>query len=334
VFYLFSFNLFAQPELDTKDIEEITNKDVDLQNLPVVDNIDREYFRRYSSPLKSIDIEVIKSSPIERLVVRKNTSFVKIENNSIYYGKDSFIVKGHTQPDEQGFIYVVDKNGNVKYKVHIDSTEPLKEELILHEPPKYFSVVNDKKIKKKEFDQDLEFSPEPFFHYDLVWAEFTRDLLDDPNAYSAKGYRYGANFLVNWKTNFRYGLAAEYQEVDHQLKDGNAKFSAITLGPVFHSSSFSIFDNPCEISASALWGIKADLVTEESDGASRSYRLAPMNISIAIDRPFKNSYGDFRFGIEYRKQWVDVLSSSEDVRLNTTSTTNNFLGFYVAQSFN
>src|SRR5690606_34635718 len=153
----------------------------------------------------TIQLKDIAASPVVYANVPKATLLIGVDDDKVYKTTKDITVKAHTIQDANRFRYLVNKNGEIKYKVYVNNISNIKEITNLYHRPHYFSRI--KKVQKvspfdKRFDYSLKFN----LHGGLTLNQYTNQIVGGTENY-APMIRTEIGFMSKLKFPMQIGLS-------------------------------------------------------------------------------------------------------------------------------
>jgi hypothetical protein len=323
---------FSQ-ELDLQPIEELERILPATQYVEIEEIEQRIHQQRYSPPKKKVSEAQIKASGIEYGHIAKGTRLFGIgaAEAKVHETAESIYAKFHRMPDEQGFKYVINNEGEISYKIRIEEFISVQQDLALYRPPHRYSPapVN---VSKSKYDQKFKFLPEAVFQAGIVQGNYMRDLFNDPAA--ARGYttQYALHFASHWDLPLKMGGVVNYERATYNLTGGSVNYSSLSIGPQFKSKDFDLdgfglrFQMQYRVSPLA----KAEARTAEGD---LTFKFNSADLLISAEHPRKNEWGHMIFSLFFQNQWLNIKEQSVAVNIRATNETNRTIGLGLAQVF-
>lgn len=332
--FILSTSAFAQSDSNLKAIQKLD------EELPTFDeyeqSIEESEFdrqqRKFKPPYKLHSMEKIKASGTQMMSLSAGSPVRNLTDNKNYSLVKQTYVKVYNLEDEHGFKYIVSKDGSVKWRVQSRFTNPIKQELELYEPPTKYTPA-PKNIVRAEYDKKLTIRPEFNFYAGIVQGDFMKDLFNDNKASSGTSTQYGVHFFTDWKLPIKVGAVLHYERASFELSDGGkVDYSSISLGPQIKSREFEIFEQPIRFQMHFRVSPLAKATAETASGAV-NYKFNSADVLTSIERPIKNSWGEFVLGAYFQAQWLNLKDQSDEVSVEASNEINKSFGLSLAQVF-
>lgn len=328
----FATSVFAQ----SSDLDAIRKLDQDLPNFNEVKNADEDFAIQRTRgdmepPIRPVPFEDIKISGHDYGSLRNGTVIRRIDNNKNQTIYKQMFVKNYRQEDEHGFKYLLNKDGTVTYKVYSERVEPIKEELVLHEPPANYTPAPY--IVKTFYDEKLSLPPEFTFYAGSVRGDFIKDLFNDPKAGSGSSTQYGLHFSTKWNLPIKAGGVIHYERSNYSLQGGGKViYTSPSIGPQFKTKDFDWFVIPFRLQAQFRVSPFARATAETINGPG-TFKFNSADFLASIEVPFKNRWGEFVLGGYLQNQWLNIKDQKTLVDVKATNKTNKSFGISLAQVF-
>lgn len=282
---------------------------------------------RYQPPIKPITPDEIKNSGYELGSIPASAKLRSVTSNKEYGTYKPMYVKYYRLEDEQGFKYLLNKDGTVTYKVHTKYVEPLKDDLVLHEPPSRYTPAP--RIERTYYDEKLSVPPELTFYAGVSQGDYMKDLFNDPKASEGSSVQYGLHFFTKWDLPIRAGGVIHYERTSYNLTNGGKViYSSPSIGPQFKTKNFDWFVFPVRFQAQFRVSPFARATTDNSE-----FKFNSADFLASVEFPIKNSWGEFVLGAYMQNQWLNIKQQKTQVDVKATNETNKSFGLSIAQVF-
>ncbi len=327
-------HLVAQDEIDLSTIEELEQNLPDYKTSDTDDQsaqIRRAQERRYRPPRQIIHMSEIEVSGVEYGSIRPGIPVTNVKTNSTKIISRPIYVKSYRLPDENGFRYLINKDGETVFKVSVEHFDPIKEETTLYVPPtKYQPVLVHKNIS--DYDTKLRVVPEVGGGADIVSSSFVSDILNDSEANFGYSSRVFANIYTDWKLPVRVGATAHFERSFYKVSGGKAETSAFSFGPLARSKNFSIGETEFRLMGQFRLSPFSSMNYENSIG-SGTFKFTTYAVMAAIEFPIQNFIGEFTIAPYYQQQWFTLKDQQEIVKLESKTNSNASFGLMLSQAF-
>jgi len=328
--------LLSMPAFSQVDLSAIQELDDELPNYQNYKQSDEEIEfqrqnRRYRPPHRIITQEEIFKSGTQQGAIQKGAKLTDLETNKSFRVTKPIYVEYYNLEDENGFKYVLNKSGIVKWRIPSELVEPIKQELDLYVPPHKYTPAPEN-IVRTEYDKKLSIPPEVSFYTGVVQGDFMKDLFNDNKAKSGISNQYGIHFFTNWKLPVKAGAVLHYEKSSYNLDNGGQViYSAPSFGPQFKTRDFEILGNPLRLQAqfrvSPLATARADTVN-----GVVNVKFNSADLLVSLERPIENRFGQFVLGLYSQTQWLN-LREQPAVKVKASNETNKSIGISFAQVF-
>lgn len=328
--------LLSVPAFAQVDLSAIQELDEELPNYQDYKQSDEEIDiqrqnRRHRPPYRIVKQDEIEKSGTQFGAIRAGAFLRDLKTNKNFKVTKPIYVEYFNLEDENGFKYLQNRNGEVKWRIRSGWVEPIKEEINLYVPPHRYTPAPDN-IVRTEYDKKLSIPPEFSFYAGTVRGDFMKDLFEDNKARSGVSNQYGLHFFTDWKLPVKAGAVLHYERASYELDNGGKViYSSPSIGPQFKTKDFEIFANPIRFQAqfrvSPLATARADTV-----GGNVSLKFNSADLLVSIERPIENRFGQFVLGLYSQTQWLN-LREQPAASLKATNETNKSIGLSFAQVF-
>lgn len=278
----------------------------------------------------SVGLEEILSSPEELGVVKAGTYIYHLDNSKkLLLDKDIYI-RFHRQPDEQGFKYLVSKNGDIKYKVETLYIFSIAQETVMYEPPHSYTPAPER--KRVFWDEKLSTKFELGVAASVVRANFLKDLLNLDNTPEGRMNHFGLNYLADWDWPVKIGLGVYYQKASFDTDGETTNFSSVSFGPIFKSKNFYPGNIPLRLQAQIRYSPFAKMDVSTSNG-STGFDFNTTDLLAGVEFPFQNNWGEFVVSLFTHYQWLNLKNQDEIVNIESSSKPNQAIGLGISQVF-
>jgi hypothetical protein len=329
--------LLSTPLLAQVDVSAIKSLDEELPDLNPFQISDEEINfqrqnRRFRPLTRQVSLDEINQSGLAYGSIDKGAILTNLETNKNYKVPKSIFIKFHALQDEHGFKYVVNKEGQVKWKIHTRYVSPLKEELTMYVPPHRYTPAPENLVKT-EFDHKLSIPPEFSFYVGTVQGDYMADLFEDAKASSGLSNQYGVHFFTEWKLPIKAGVVLHYERTSYKLSDGGQIiYSSPSIGPQFKTKDFEFLGHPLRFQTQFRVSPFAKAGAETSSGET-SFKFNSADLLASIERPIENRYGHFVLGLYFQSQWLNIKDSNQEVSVKASNETNKSIGLSFSQVF-
>lgn len=290
----------------------------------------RKNINKYDPVYQNVGLEEILSSPEELAVLKPGTYIYRLDNSQkLLLDKDIYI-RFHRLPDEQGFKYLVNKNGDILFKARTEDIHSIAPETVMYEPPHSYTPAPER--EKILWDGKLKNNIELALAVSMMRADFLQDLLNLDSAPTGQMNHIGVNYLADWKWPVKVGLAAYYQRARYNTDGGTTNFSSVSFGPVFKTKNFYPLEVPVRLQAQIRYSPFGKMDVNISRG-STGFDFNTTDLVVGIEFPLKNRWGEFVLSLFTHYQWMSLKNQEEIVNIESSSKPNQALGFGISQVF-
>jgi hypothetical protein len=330
--FLFTTSAFAQ--IDTSAIRELDDQLPDYSQTYETPE-EKEFTaldRKFNPPKKIVSMEEIIKSGTQKGAVSPGYPMVNLSTNKNETITKLIYVNYFNLEDENGFKYIKNKDGSVQWRIKSDYVEPMKQELVLYEPPHRYTPAPDN-IVRTEYDKKLSIPPEVSFYVGTVQGSYMSDLFDDEKAKSGISNQYGIHFFTQWKLPIKAGAVIHYEKSSYDLAGGGQViYSAPSFGPQFKTRDFELFGHPLRFQTQFRVSPFAKATAETVNGPI-TFKFNSADLLASIERPIKNRFGEFVLGLYMQNQWLNMKEQPKFVNVRATNETNKSFGLSFAQVF-
>lgn len=300
----FAKRIHKKPVPKTIEISERSNLDIN---------------RHYS-------IEEITESGTQLGAISAGAIAIDLETNKQFEVSRFMYVRFFNLQDEQGFRYIKNADGTVKWRIASEEVVQISEELSLYERPTNLTSI-ETNVPRHEYDKKLILRPEFSFYAGIVQGSYMKDLLNSSSAKNGTSLQYGVHAFTDWDLPIKAGAVFHYEKATYNLGNGTqVLYSSPSFGPQFKSKNFEFFDNPLRFQTQFRFGPFARANTEDVD-----FKFNSADLMLSIERPIKNKLGEFVLGIYSQTQWLSLKDQTTAVSINPTNGTNRSFGISFSQ---
>lgn len=328
---LLTTSVYAQTDLSA--IQELDDELPNYQNYKQSDE-ELEFQRqnrRYRPPKRVIGLEEILKSGTQMGAIQTGARLFDLETNKGFRVTKPIFVEYYNLEDENGFKYVQNKSGVVKWRIPSDYVEPIKQEVDLYIPPHKYTPAPEI-IVRSEYDKKLSIPPEVSFYTGVVQGDFMKDLFNDNKAKTGISNQYGIHLFTNWKLPVKAGAVLHYEKSSYNLDNGGQViYSAPSFGPQFKTKDYEIFGQPLRFQAQFRVSPLARARAETVNGIV-NVKFNSADLLVSLERPIENRFGQFVLGLYSQTQWLN-LREQPAVNIKASNETNKSIGISFAQVF-
>lgn len=286
---------------------------------------------RYQNPHELVDLKQILSSGVETSGIKKGAIIQDIKTSQSIVAKKLTTVNHYSLADERGFLYLLNKDGETKYRVHLKYIEKASIVTTLRRPPKKY--IETKKIfNTNKWDEVPPWSFSANLSTGYMNAGFIRDLVNDSAARGAFAYGLGTDLAFRFAQGFQAALALNLESASFSYSNSTAKYNTIGLGPLVRSPQFIFWEQKTRFFFSYFTNIKSDF-TINSPGGGAEFPLNVNSLRIGAEFPYKNKLGEFFVGLMYQRSWIRLQDQPESVFIDSQKKPNDFYGIGIRQEF-
>ncbi|MBT4791332.1 MAG: hypothetical protein HON90_07160, partial [Halobacteriovoraceae bacterium] len=246
-----------------------------------------------------IQLKDIAQSPIRTFNIARGTHLIRVSDNKLVYTPKTIKVHGHALLDFYKYRYLVDKKGQLSYKVYYHDTTDIKAITNLHRPPYQF-IRLAKKEKIIVHDKNFGYSLKLNLHTGLSSPEYTKSLLGNPSQF-APLFRLESTVLSNKNFLFNSGLTFMYESISGKfISNGSYNISSFSLGPSFKYYSFYdkyglIIQPRFSISSTAAY---------TKNDESYKVNLSETSLLVGLEKENTSKNGKFTLGYTFQRKWI------------------------------
>lgn len=284
--------------------------------------------KQYFKEEKSISLEEIKKSGTKYGAIPVNAYLRHLETNQNLKVKELIYVRYFNLEDEERFKYLQNKDGSITWKTRSHHIIPINEEMSLYVPPlKYTPAPN--KIKVSSYDKKLSLSPELSFYAGYVQGDFMKDLFEDKKAHSGQSFQYALHFFTQWKSPIKAGAVLNYERSIYGLSNNaEAVYTSLSFGPQFKTKDFQVLNEIFRLQTQFRYSPFAQVKSN-----NQNFKFNSADILVSLEKPFKNSFGEFVFGVFMQSQWLNIRDQKNAVEIKASNETNKAYGLSISQVF-
>lgn len=332
--FLFSFSALAQDDLDLSSIRKMEDQlpDYDVHQ-KTTEEINLEYTnRRFLPPSRPVSQEKIKNSETELGSIKAGAILMRLSDNKPLRVTKPIYTKFYRKEDEQGFKYLINKDGSMTYRIESRFVESIKPELALYEPPLRYTPA-PQNITRTEYDRKLSILPEASFYIGQVQGDFMKDLFNDSEAGTGTSTQYALHLATKWKLPIKIGGVFHLEKAQYNLTaGGKVDYSSYSFGPQFKTRDFDSWFGPLRFQTQfrvSPWA----RATAQTQTGNVEFKFNSADLLVSMEKPIKNFLGEFVLGVYFQNQWLNLKDQPELVSVNATNETNKSMGLMLAQVF-
>lgn len=326
---LFTLCSFSQDHSELRDLSHF-----DYRTTPY---IKEDPFKRKTRQPKNYDsinpivgLEEILASAEESGVVKRGAQLYNLDHSQKTILTRDISIRFHRKPDELGFKYVVDKKGEIKFKVQTEDIYSTAQVTVMHEPPHTYTPAPE--IKKVFWDTELTTHFEVSLAASRVNAYFLQDLLNLAVTPSGQMNYLGLSYLADLKAVLSVGVGAYYQKAQYQADGGTSNFSSFSFGPVFKSKKFYPLETATRFFGQFRYSPLAQMDVEIARG-STGFDFNSSELVLGVEFPFKNTLGEWVISLFTHYQWLHLKNQDEIVSIESSTKPNQAVGLGISQVF-
>ncbi len=334
IFALLALSAFAQDDLDVSAIHKFDEKlpEYDIHQKTSEEITQEITLRRYLPPSRPVSQEKIKSSETELGSIKTGAILIRLSDNKPLRVTEPIYTKFYRQQDEQGFKYLINKDGSTTYRIESRFVESIKPELALYEPPLRYTPAPTN-IIKTEYDNKLSILPSASFYVGQVQGGFMKDLFNDSEASKGTSTQYALHLATKWKIPIKVGGVFHLEKAQYNLTGGGkVEYSSYSFGPQFKTKDFNSWIGPLRFQAQFRVSPWARAHAQTQNG-NVNFKFNSADLLVSMERPIKNFLGEFVLGVYFQNQWLNLKDQSEIVSVNASNETNKSMGLMLAQVF-
>jgi hypothetical protein len=295
-------------------------------------NAQLERIQRNTHQPDDIDYKKIKASGVGLICIPKGFSIINFKENIQFKLPKALTVRAYRQPDEGHFLYIIGKNDELKYKVALSSTEPLKEVTQMYEGPELY-ITHPAKIKKDEDAEIFKINHQIFMGFDKSSSFFSAALLSEPNALIGSTQRYGYSLSSLWDSPINVGAFIYWDNTSYEPGFYSSIVSrSLIAGLSLKSRDLYYKSLRFEIGTMFGFALQSKFSARYLGGVD-SYELDQNILQIYAEYKIPNRFGDFSVGANYRKIWSELVKSSNTNPVGDLNSNDYAIGIYLAQGF-
>lgn len=304
-------NTYEQNKAQTLDFSALEDlkKKRELNINRIIEAKKRENKQRYTNgqiEAYKVQLSDIIKSPTRPVVIPRQTRLIRLEDDKFFYTPKSISTRAHTLLDASKNRYIVDKSGEIKYKVYFNEITDISRITELHHEPHNFKRLK-KIIKPKVYDDKFKFSLKANMNMGLYRAYYTKSLINH-NADLLPLIRFESGLLTNHSFDYQAGLVFAYEAVNGTTEGAESKFNykSFSLGPSFQSKPL-LWDY--SIIVQSRLSIFSSISIANSNKTT-NYNLSETSLLIGLEkkRDFKN-IGKYIYGANFQRKWVRANAS-------------------------
>jgi hypothetical protein len=273
-----------------------------------------------------IQLEDIARSPLYVARLNRGTFILDIKTHKKLYLTKDINVKIHKLADYDKYLYIINKKGELRYRVYNSSAQNISDITNLYHKPRFFKpVVSVQKVET--FDKNFKYTMNINLHGGFHFPRYTKELLTDTTGISTQT-RVELGFLTNHDFIFNYGFTGMYEATAGSLSTANGLYTIKTfsMGPIIKTKPLI---GGFQFSLASRMSIISD-VLETRSTVSRVHKLSEISLSLGVEKETKSSeYGSFIWGVNFQRKWLRAKAQNVAFDLSSTDNYDESLTLYV-----
>jgi hypothetical protein len=321
-----------QPKGDPIEVIQKLQQPVkDQRALTRKDLMDRG--RKYRDYQYYLELEDILKSDIFKGVVKRGTYLYSVPKMKKYRLNRDITVWAHHLADKEKYIYITNKQYQIKYKVFAKNIHNVERVANLEVPPSFYQEY-DPSIRQRAREDD---NPKSILMFDInldyISSDFTADVLDSFSAEAGYGYRAGFSTLYKFSLPFDIGARIEMEQgfFDLETNESTTK-TTISLGPIIRWKPLKIKRHTLFISTAFLFSLNSRL-SGVALSNNRNIKLSSNAFELNIAKRRKNKVGHYFYGLAYKRSWTRTTSDQGSIAISDTEKIDDSLGVVIGQEF-
>ena len=323
-----SSNQEGDDEIDFKLIQEFSkmNKDNLVEVLKDARKREDAQFTNFELEALKVQLRDIVKSSLRLAHIPKGASLTRIKDDHIVYTTKPLTVRAYTLLDFNKNRYIIDKKGNIVYKLYYKNLADIKTITTLYRKPHKFIRLPKQEKKINFFDKSFPYSFNANLHLGINFPTYTNDLVDSDDSGAAL-FRSEFSFLSKKNLVFNSGFAFMYETLTGSLKSGDTyQINAFSVGPHVRVNEF--------------WGDLAFIVQPRISIFSQAAITRPGDIDVikqsetslmfALESETNYApYGHMSLGISFQKKWINTSTQNASYTISDSTKTDDSLSFYI-----
>ncbi len=289
--------------------------------------------RRFIDYKYYLDLQDVIKSPLFKATIKKGTVIYSVPDNKRFSVPKDIYVWAHAVADSEHYIYILDKQYQIKYKAYVNKVHNVEDVANLDVPPTQYIEVDHEKKYKPQIDDVPHYVTLFKLHMDYLVSKYTSDLVNQEEGGQGFGFRLSGSSLYKFSLPFDLGATIEYENTSFSLQNSEkATRYAVSVGPtlrwhpiLFEKKQYFISMSFLTSLASKISGTTT-LPNQEVSLASNSFDL-----SIAVSK--NNRWGQFFWGGSFKRSWLTAKANQGNISINDTSKVDDSLGVFIGQEF-
>lgn len=290
----------------------------------------RTHPNKYGPVFQRVGLEEILTSPEELGVIKAGTFIYTMENSRKVFVDQDINVRFHRMPDEQGFKYLISKNGDIKFKVETKYIHSIAPETVMYEPPHSYTPAPEREFIR--WDQKLNAKYQLGVASSYMKADYLQDLLNLGSSPSGQMNHISGSVIADWEWPIKVGLGAHYQRAQFNTDGGTTNFSTFSFGPIFKSKTFYPNEVAVRLNAQISYSPLGKMDVNISRG-STGFKFNSTDLHLGVEFPFPNRWGEFNVELFIHQQWINLKDQEEIVSLESSNKPNQAIGLGLSQVF-
>lgn len=286
----------------------------------------------YEYPNRPVSLSYIQTSPIVQKALHPDAPIQRLEDFKYTSNNQRILVNVHERPDEKGFFYIVEKDGAIRRRVHLQFAEPIDQVTAMYEPPaNYVEVTKPKNLNPD--DPKTGYLSQLFLRLGQTNSQWTADLLEDNTAAQSIATTVGTNLMFAWSESFRLGATAQYEASSHRFAGGTASYKNPSLGLVIQTPPSYWGGGPWRFGAQLRTGPFGVLQLPDNNGRPSTVKIRTTTLQLDWQYESTNSWGEWSVGVAFQRDYPKLRRQENAARLDSSAGTNDQIGLFISQGF-
>lgn len=295
----------------------------------VTDNNKTKYSKLELFKLK-VKLEDIIQSELVVVEVPRGSKLINLRNDDVEYLTQDLTARVYSKTDADKFLYIIDKKGALRYKVHHSLPARINRVTDLFKEPKSFQRLKKKK-KITLYDKDFDYTLRLGIHTGVTNTHFTKKVISD-TAQFATLFRSEVGAVSNINFPLQFGFSGYYEAITGDLTD-DGKFSTKTFsaGPIIMKPkllfNYDFIVQPRLSLSSRLNESRSDeIIIHKLNETSLLFSLEKVNKTKA--------FGNVVLGYNFQRKWIQPKAQSGALDVGTSSRFDDSIAIFIGHRSN
>jgi hypothetical protein len=337
-------NPFEEIELDSNTI--MTNQDEDQEidfrlikefeqyKKDNVQDILKQVQSKEDSKYTNFELEALKvqlkdilKSSLRLAHIAKGTKLTRVSDGQIVYTTKPITVRAYTLLDFNKDRYIINKKGELSYKVYYKKLSDIKKITNLYRKPHKFIRYKENKNIYNFVDKTFPLSFHMNLHTGLNSPSYTNDLVGSKSI-AAVMLRTELTLLSQKDLIFNSGITLMYETMTAAFQDGGTyQVNSLSLGPSFKFNEIVGTTSLILQPRLSLFS-QATIPTDEQGFDILTLSETSFLVGLETEKSYP-TFGYLNLGINIQKKWINTSSQSSNYTISDSTNSDDSFSLYI-----